>query len=566
MVAGLAAVTAILVAVISLAYGNSRQFRASSERAAHIQEAILNLERLLATVVDAETGMRGYLLSGEESYLSPYTSAVEIIDASMAQLEGELRALGFPAETAGALKEEVEQQIDFRREVVERVMTAGESNWVRLSIRLDDGKSGMDRIRQLVTDTRLALEKLALQGRIASEQIDNRFLATLVGLAIAIAALMLGGFALVRHHLTERRRLEAERDSFFNISSDMYCIAGADGFFKQSNRSATRMLGYTEEELTAVPFLDFVHPDDRTNTAAEAQKLAEGLETVDFENRYRVKAGGYKWLLWTASPSPDRKTFYCVARDVTEQKKAERHILDMAEDARKRALELEGVNQELEAFSYSVSHDLRAPLRHIAGFADMLQKHAEKSLDAKSQRFIKTIMDSAKRMGMLIDDLLVFSRMGRAEMRREKVDFNTMIDGIIADLAPDIGSRNIVWKREPLPQVMGDRAMLQQVFVNLIANAIKYSGPRDPAIIEIKSHEEKNEYIFCVSDNGVGFDMAYAHKLFGVFQRLHEASQFEGTGIGLANVRRIVSRHGGRVWAEAELDKGAAFHFSLPKA
>jgi light-regulated signal transduction histidine kinase (bacteriophytochrome) len=169
-------------------------------------------------------------------------------------------------------------------------------------------------------------------------------------------------------------------------------------------------------------------------------------------------------------------------------------------------------------------------------------------------------------MGTLIDDLLVFSRMGRSEMRRECVDLNALFDQVIEECAPDIGARKVNWSRQPLPPVSGDRAMLKQVAFNLISNALKYSASREVTEIEIGSREEGDEYVFYVRDNGVGFDMAYAHKLFGVFQRLHEATQFEGTGIGLANVRRIVSRHGGRTWAEAELDKGATFYFSLPKA
>ena len=238
----------------------------------------------------------------------------------------------------------------------------------------------------------------------------------------------------------------------------------------------------------------------------------------------------------------------------------------LAEETRLRAAELEGLNKELEAFSYSVSHDLRAPLRHIAGFSDMLQRHADGSLDEKGKRYLNTIVESAKRMGLLIDDLLTFSRMGRSEMHREKVDLNKMVEETIAELAPDVGNRRVNWKKHKLPQVVGDRAMLKQVVVNLFSNALKYSGTREVAEIEINFREEHDEFVFCVKDNGVGFDMAYAHKLFGVFQRLHEASQFEGTGIGLANVRRIVARHGGRTWAEAELDKGATFYFSLPKA
>lgn len=232
---------------------------------------------------------------------------------------------------------------------------------------------------------------------------------------------------------------------------------------------------------------------------------------------------------------------------------------------RERTAELESANQELEAFSYSVSHDLRAPLRHIDGFTDILLASTESTLSEDDRHQLERIIKAAKQMGRLIDDLLDFSRMGRAEMRRSPVDLNELLEEVIRDLQPEIKDRNIEWKKNPLPQVQADPALLRQVFSNYLLNAIKYTRPRDPAIIEIGTTESPNEVVIFVRDNGVGFDMRYADKLFGVFQRLHRHEEFEGTGIGLANVRRIVARHGGRTWAEGTVDGGATFHFSLPR-
>jgi signal transduction histidine kinase len=232
--------------------------------------------------------------------------------------------------------------------------------------------------------------------------------------------------------------------------------------------------------------------------------------------------------------------------------------------ARARTAELQAANAELEAFSYSVSHDLRAPLRHINGFADLLNEESGSKLDQDGRRYLSIISDSVRQMGKLIDTLLEFSRIGRVEMSFARVSMAEVVEEVAKKLKEEHKDRSIEWDIQPLPQVRGDRALLKQVWTNLLANAVKYTRRRQIARIEVGCNRKESELEFFVRDNGAGFDMKYAGKLFGVFQRLHRAEEFEGTGVGLANVSRVVTRHGGKIRAEGKVNEGAAFYFTLP--
>ncbi len=450
------------------------------------------------------------------------------------------------------------------------------------------------------------LAKAAADGRVEHEgwrlrKDGARFFATAIVTAIRDDEHRLVGFAKITRDITERKRLEDLHGQFralfeslpglfLVLTPDFQIAASSDEYLKATMTRREEIVGRNLFEV----FPD--NPDDPqgdgvSNLRASLERVREsGQPDVMPIQRYDVRGpdGEFEERYWSPINSAildrDRGIEYFVHRveDVTAFMKhrqsgdpAAAHVPDRLEimeaeiyrsSERVRTVnqELRAANAELESFSYSVSHDLRAPLRHIDGFADLLSQHAASKLDDKGRRYLKVISDSAKRMGVLIDDLLSFSRMGRAEMHRAKVDLGALTDEVISSVVAEANGRPLVWKRQELPVVEGDAALLRQVLVNLISNAVKYSRPRDPAVIEIGCDNRPSEKIVYIRDNGVGFDMAYASKLFGVFQRLHRAEEFEGTGIGLANVRRIVQRHGGRTWAEGQLSTGSTFYFSLP--
>jgi light-regulated signal transduction histidine kinase (bacteriophytochrome) len=259
----------------------------------------------------------------------------------------------------------------------------------------------------------------------------------------------------------------------------------------------------------------------------------------------------------------EKKVIQCNVRDITERKRA-----DVVKERFKEQLEQRVIErtEELEAFSYSVSHDLRAPLRHVMGFVELLQKDKESSLSEKGSRHLNTIFEATTKMGLLIVDLLAFSRIGHADLQKVEVDLDKLVQETLCDFQAETKGRKIIWTIGSLPAVSADRALLRLALVNLISNALKFTSARQEARIEIGSApSENNEAVVFVRDNGAGFDPKYAEKLFGVFQRLHAQSEFPGTGIGLANVRRIIQRHGGRTWADGAVNVGATFYISIPK-
>jgi PAS domain S-box-containing protein len=549
---GVAAVAAIALVLVVRTW---REAEAGERSVAHTLDVEAHLHAVQALVTRGGWGIRGFLLTGEDAYLGGYDRTRR----DMADVLARLRRLTAdnPGQQARLTTVEVltarqaEAQDELLRVVRGEGLEAARRRF-QAGATVAATQAVMDEIERMVAE-----EERHLRERQATSAARRRRAVNTLGLLGALtAAVLAASFLLAGRNLAERKRAEDERDNFFTLALDMLCIAGVDGRFKRLNPAFSETLGYTIEELLERPFLDFVHPDDQEATLREVATLSQGRPTVHFENRYRCKDGSWRWLSWKSTPEPGGLIF-ATARDVTARKQAE-------DDLRHLNLQLATANRELEAFAYSVSHDLRQPLRAIDGFSQVLLDDHGASLDGEAQGHLARIRAAAQRMGALIDDLLKLSRITRAELVKEPVDLSGLVSAVMESRRD--ASRTSVLEVQPGLRVDADPRLLRVALDNLVGNALKFSRDAAEARVVFGRREEQGEAVYFVRDNGAGFDMAYADKLFAPFQRLHSPGQFEGTGIGLAIVARVVQRHGGRVWAHSAPGQGATFSFTLPAA
>lgn len=553
-------VTLSLVIVLGfyMYHHNTNQLKAS-RWVNHTHKVLFHSEQVLSTLTDLETGQRGFCLTGNIDFLVPYSKGKSNIHPQLDQLKRLTHDNNRQYARVLKLETLIEKKLTFSDEVVE-LYKKDPAQSVALVTSLK-GKRLMDSIRLIFSDLMEEENNLLERRTIENEEqiAKSNFLFVLMIAFIVVVLLIL--FFTIYLNLRARQLAEEKLEAAAQDIQDLYDNAPCgyhsldpNGVFLQVNNTMCQWLGYTKEELIGKVKFFTILSEEGLKTFQENFPMFKEQGYVHNLEFDLIRKNGTRFpVILNSTALRDKDGNYLKSRtttfDYTEQKLANDKITTL--------------NQELEAFTYTVSHDLRSPLRSISGYAQILEEDYSPSLDDEGKRVAQVIIKSAKRMGQLIDDLLNFSQIGRRELSNHLIDANTMVHQLVKELK-ELENQPMEISIEDLDPCHGDFNMIRQVWYNLVSNAIKYSKKKNLIHIEIGSYTLGPEIVYYVKDNGAGFDMQYVHKLFGVFQRLHRLNEFEGTGVGLAIVKRIVTRHGGRVWAEAQPDLGASFYFSIP--
>jgi PAS domain S-box-containing protein len=560
ILAGFLIAIGVLAWLAIYAFNNTREMISSSRWVAHTNEVLYNAERILVVCVNIEIGQRGYALTGNSQFLEPYleakneiyerqrslgalTSDNTIQQARLTKLAGNIDTLlAFSSSAISARKKSFE---------VAQNMNASLN-----------GKNALDKIRALIHDIEIEEKTLLTQRVVESEQNITEFnvgFLSLVSVTIVVLVLI---FYATNSNIQQRIQSQAQLQKVSEEIRDLYNNApwgyhslNEQGHFVEINNTLLRWLGYQHaNEVIGKSFIDIIPVDQKPKFEENYTVFRRDGVINDLEFILKRKNGSTFPVILSSTAIADSQGNYIKSRsntfDNTARKEAENKMRES--------------QHELEAFAYSVSHDLRAPLRSIDGYARVLVEDYAAVLDTEGKRVIDVIMNNTIRMNQLINDLLDFARVGKKDITLAPVDMTNMVQSVVSELVQQANGRNIDVVIHPLSKVAVDLEMMRQVWTNLISNAIKYTGKTTEPRIEILSYNNGAEVTYQVKDNGVGFDMQYADKLFGVFQRLHKMQDFNGTGVGLAIVKRIVARHQGRVWAEGKIDNGAIFYFTIP--
>ena len=551
---------------------------ALAEQVAHTYKVIRQVDRAATGMGAVATSVQGYVLSGDESLLRVREQALSDAESSLRNLQ-EL-TVDNPVQQAQVA--ELSRLTALRTSISNSVVVARQTGGfaeAQALIKTARTQKILERVQ--AQQGAIIGEEERLLGERQRSELESRHRVQLLGGAlVAVVVLIVAlGLGWLRRELEARHRLarslEAQQrflESVFEHLPAMIIIKDPQTLkFVVLNRAMQAWFGLPREQLLGHTAHDVLPAEEAAAVEATDRIALQQTGVLDLAVNQRASrhspASVFRTQKIAVRDTEGRALFLvCISTDISARVADEQRIRALNENLEEQKTALESANRELESFSYSVSHDLRAPLRAIDGFSLMLLEDYGTKLEPEAQRYLATIRAGSQRMGQLIDDLLAFSRLGRQSLKRVKVDMEHLVGVALPEALTETAGATPVISVNPLPSARGDPVLLQHVWSNLLANAVKYSSQVEAPEIAVGASQDGDEVVYYVRDNGAGFDMQYAHKLFGVFQRLHGHEEFPGTGVGLAIVHRIITRHGGRVWAESVPGRGATFYFTLPGA
>jgi PAS domain S-box-containing protein len=565
----------LLAVSVSLVYFTFVKFDDTAQKLSLSQEFLLQTEKILDAMLEIESGARGYAFTGNPSYLEQYNDAHKNLAIYLNNMEHLI--------TDDEQKQEKFKELlyysDKKKNFTQQLLRIREEKGLEAAlayIQADSGRHFMDKFKELIHHFK---DEKNTSNKHRKHYSEWQFWlkAAFVSLLILMTIYLVFSIRFIRFNLN--KRIQAEQllmqekkvlQEIIDNTSTLIYIKDPTGKFLMINKPCCEFFGLPSEKIIGKRDVDFFDKEF-TDKFREADRrvfnegrVVEAEEAAEMRGKRRIFLS-IKFPL--RNPEGNIYALCGMSIDITERKKYESHITSLNEQLKESVAKLQSVNRELEEFTYTVSHDLRAPLRAINGFASLLMlQHTEKKYDEETIKIVQLIRDHSLQMSQLIDDLLAFSRLGKYKPNCQLVNMRELLQQVVEDLKHTVNWSKVKWKTCSLESVQCDPKLIKQVWTNLISNAHKYSSKKEDQQIEVGCYESENELVYYVKDNGVGFDMKQYSRLFEIFQRLHTGEEFEGTGVGLAIVNRIVKRHGGRVWAESEPGKGAIFYFSLPKS
>lgn len=553
-------ITVLVLLILGVfSYTSTQRLIDSAVLQSHATRVINTTGLVVKSVIDMETGQRGFLITGNEEFLQPFHDSYQVITPYLNTLDSLIADNQLQQAKIDSLRNMVVAQTKW----TERVINARKRNVAEAQslVMTGEGKRNTDAIRKIVRSIQTKEMELFNARNTITAQSVQQFQYSFIGLVVVMIIIVVYLFYAINSTLRAREDAENELVRVARDTKDLYDHAPVgyhsldeNGRFVEINQTELSWLGYSREEvIDKLNFTDLLTDNSRKIFKSSFQEFKETGSVHDLEFELIRKDGGTFPVILNSTAITTPEGTYVKSRstvmDNTERKKAQTRVLDL--------------NKELEGFTYSVSHDLRAPLRSIVGYTNILKDEYYDTMDDEAKRITDVIIRNAVRMGQLIDDLLDFSKLGRKQVAYADINMKETVENIAREQMAELKQRKVDLKIMELEPAKADLAMIRQVWINLISNALKYSSKKDVAQIEIGSFKQAGKKVYYITDNGAGFDMKYADKLFGVFQRLHKMNEFEGTGVGLALIKTIIKRHGGDVWAEGKVNEGAKFYFSL---